>query len=973
MDTTPTPTPRTPTPPTPPPAPTLPNNFTLKAQRAAAAAFVERWAARPGYEKGETAPFWLDFLATCLNITDPNAIAKFEQHTDAGFPDVTIADASLIIEQKSSHIDLDKPETRQNRPVTPYQPALSYAQSLPPSQSPRYIITCNFATFRIYDREIDQSGKTFNEIKLSELPAHIHLFNFITDPANSRIQREKQISMEAGAVIGTLHTALMSRYLNPDSPESQHALNVLCVRLVFCLFADDAGLFGMKGVFSTYVKSLPADHLRDALLKLFAVLDTPEDQRDPYLSDSLKAFPYVNGGLFDEVTEVPTFTEDISFRLFRAARETDWENISPTIFGGLFESTLNPITRKSGGMHYTSTENIHKVIDPLFLDNLESEYAQTITSSVSVATKRKRLLAFQEKLASLTFLDPACGSGNFLTETYICLRRLENKILIQLEQSQSESGEANSDPVRVSLSQFYGIEINDFAVRVAKTALWIAELQANIELEDTTRYDIEEFPLTDSASITLGNALTRDWNEVLPARQCTYIMGNPPFIGASHNTTEQKEQIVNLFGKIRLSNSLDYVAGWYCQACDYMSSVKTNSVGDDALQRPAIASGNGFHLIHAALVSTNSIIQGEQVHPLWHTLKERFNIEIDFAWRTFIWNSEATDKAHVHCVIIAFHTGAENERKLPKQIFAGGEVIDAVNINPYLIDALFATVQSRSKPLCDIPKMTLGNKPADGGFLIMTDEEKNRLLVQELSAQCYIRRYIGAEEYLNNKVRWCLWFEDADAPRLRSMPKIMERLQGVKDFRLKSTAAPTRAMAEKPYAFFFVSQPTSNYIIVPSTSSERRVYVPIGFLSPSVIASNSTTIIPDATLYHFGILTSQFHNAWMRVVAGRLKSDYRYSGSVVYNTFPWPETTDEQKQEIERLAQAILNARANYPDSSLADLYDPLTMPSDLRRAHKALDQAVESAYKVNFHGNEPAIISHLFRLYFEMVSDTKI
>ncbi|MDR0309006.1 MAG: N-6 DNA methylase [Coriobacteriales bacterium] len=749
----------------------------LKAQKAAAAAFAAKWTGR-GYEKGDTAPFWLELLRECLGVKDPDNIARFEKRTDAGFPDVTIEDTGVIIEQKSLGIDLEKPEMRQRRLVTPYEQALSYAQSLPPSHSPRFIITCNFEEFRIHDREADQSGKTHTQVGLAELPEQIHLFNFIIDPKNSRIERERTVSIKAGELIGELHTELMGEYIDPESEASQHCLNVLCVRLVFLLFAEDSGVLGRRDMFLDYMRGFDAEQSRRALLDLFEVLDTPEDRRDPYLSDALKAFPYINGALFEEKVEIPNFTDNIRHMLlFRLAQETDWSAISPTVFGGVFESTLNPDTRAKGGMHYTSVENIHKVIDPLFLDALETELDDILTAGSSERTVTTQLKAFQNRLASLRFLDPACGSGNFLTETYLCLRRLENRVLMRLQGGQGVMGFEGISDVKVSLGQFYGIEINDFAVRVAATALWIAELQANQESESIIQRDIEDLPLKDSANIVLGNALRIDWNDVLPAGECDYVMGNPPFLGSSNCSEEQKREIGDLFGKIKRAKSIDYVTAWYYKACEAMMANES---------------------IEAAFVSTNSITQGEQVFPIWNTLFNLFGITINFAWRTFVWGSEAADKAHVHCVIIGFGRKVRSERFL----YAHNNKMLATNINPYLADVPNVIVEARPKPICDVPIITLGNKPTDGGNYVFTPEEKDDFVLREPLSSQYFHLFLGAYELLNNKQRYCLYVGDVDPAKLKSMPLVLNRIRAVREMRLSSSAKPTIKMADKPTRFF---------------------------------------------------------------------------------------------------------------------------------------------------------------------------
>ena len=909
--------------------------------------FVDRWRGK-GYEKGETHQFWTQLLKA---IGYPHADdVLFERRLPSGgFIDVWLRDAGVLIEQKSLGVDLDKEEPRQGKLKTPLDQALDYVDELPLLEQPRYVVTCNFETFRVYDRNPHNRSelpKHAFEFKLDELAERPEYLRFINDPANSRLEREKQVSIQAGELVGKLYDKLREGYLDPDSEESKHALNVLCVRLVFCLYCEDADLFE-KDAFYNYLKDVPVSGIRKALRDLFRALDTELADRDPYDLE-IKKFPYVNGGLFRGDFEIPNFTEETKrFLLEEASKPVDWSQISPTIFGGIFESTLNPETRRSGGMHYTSPENIHKVIDPLFLDDLKTEFAAIRDEEGTTPRKRKAALTnFHKKLCSLKFFDPACGSGNFLTETYLCLRKLEDAVLRELWKGQTVMGFGDEAITgdRVKLSQFYGIEINDFAVAVARTALWISRLKANGDASMFMEMGNDDFPLQESANIVQGNALRIDWNDVLSASECSFIMGNPPFVGASFCTSEQKKDIVDLFGKIKLSNSLDYVTGWYYKSCGQMKLNKS---------------------IKAALVSTNSVSQGEQVAPLWRTLQDRFGVRIEFAWRTFVWNNEATNQAHVHCVIIGFSTDLSSMRSV---IFdSSGEAHKAKNINAYLVDAPFAVIESRSKPLCVVPELTKGNQPTDDGNLILSVEEREELLRMYPEVQPLVRRYVGARDYLNNnEIRYCIWLKDVSTDRYSHCKPIMERLEAVRLFRAMSTATPTRKFAEKPWQFFSTPQTGEDYIIVPRVSSQRRIYIPMGFMRSNVIAADSLSIVCGASLYHLGVMMSQFHNAWMRVVAGRLKSDYRYSGGIVYNNFVWPDSTPKQRETIENLAQAVLDARANYPDKSLADLYDPDKTPSDLLAAHKALDKAVEAAYGVDFDGDEEKIVAHLFKLYAE-------
>ena len=870
----------------------------------------------------------------------------------------------VLIEQKGLEKDLKKPIKQSDGSLlTPFQQAKRYITELPVSQHPRWVITCNFSTFFIYDME--HPGGEPEILYLKDLEKEYHRLDFLVDAKNEHIQKEVAVSKKAGEIVGQLYDAFSKQYAEPNSEQTLKSLNKLCVRLVFCLYAEDAGIFGHHGMFHDYLEKFDLRAMRRALVELFRILDTKEEERDPYLKDDdpeLVAFPYVNGGLFaDENIEIPPFTEEIRTLLLRNASEDfNWSEISPTIFGAVFESTLNPETRRKGGMHYTSIENIHKVIDPLFLEDLKKEFLE-ISALTTATTKQTRLERFQNKLAGLTFLDPACGSGNFLTETYLSLRRLENQTIAEMIAASREKGKAQvggqimmggarSIDVKVSISQFYGIEINDFAVTVAKTALWIAESQMLKETEEIVLMHLDFLPLKTNAYIVEGNALRMDWASIVPKTKLSYIMGNPPFVGGSMMNKEQKTDVVAILGKKKLANSVDYVGAWYYKAASLIENTNCS----------------------VAFVSTNSITQGEQVAPLWEELFNKYNIHITFAYRTFRWDSEASSKAHVHCVIIGFSALPSKKCK----IYIGDRVQETNNINAYLVDAPNVFVSSRSKPICNVPAMFLGNKPSDGGNLILTEEERNNILQREPDLKQFIRPYLGAVEFINKKIRYCFWLKNASPSEIRKSPELMRRIEAVRNMRLASTAAPTREKANTPHLFFFISQPDTNYLLVPSTSSENRRYVPIGFLSPDVIASNAATIVPDATLYNFGVMTSNVHMAWMRTVCGRLKSDYRYSNAIVYNNFPWPTPTEAQRAKIEQTAQAILDARALYPDSSLADLYDEVTMPSELRKAHQQNDRAVMDAYGfvkgTEARTSESACVAELMKLYQKLVDKKK-
>ena len=921
-------------------------------QRAAAAKFAEYWQGK-GYEKGESQKFWLSLLRGVFGVAEPEKFIFFEDqvHLDhTSFIDGSIPSTRVLIEQKGLNKDL-RAAIRQSDGslLTPFQQAKRYVTELPVSQHPRWIVTCNFSTFLVYDME-KPNGEP-EEIHLADLEKEYYRLQFLVDVADANIQKEMEISIQAGELVGKLYDAILKQYIDPTTESTLKSLNMLCVRLVFCLYAEDAGIFGKHNMFHNYMQNAGVRNARRALIDLFRVLDTKPADRDRYMDEELAAFPYVNGGLFsDENIEIPQFTEEIlTLLLNKASEDFDWRAISPTIFGAVFESTLNPETRRSGGMHYTSIENIHKVIDPLFLDGLRKELDEIREISV-VRTRTAKLKAFQEKLAELTFLDPACGSGNFLTETYISLRRLENEVIRSLINAQKGAAagqimmglEGDLTPIMVDIRQFYGIEINDFAATVAKTALWIAESQMMKQTEDIVHMNLDFLPLKSYVNIVEGNALRLDWSEVVPKDKLDYIMGNPPFVGARLMGADQKVDVNAVFPGWKNVGNLDYVCCWYKKAADLMKDTH----------------------IRTALVSTNSVTQGECVALLWKPLFE-MGVHIDFAHRTFRWDSEASSKAQVHCVIVGFSL-APNDT--PRAIYTDDRPQIVSNINGYLIDADDVFVDSRSKPLCDVPEIGIGNKPIDGGNYLFTEEEMQAFIAKEPASREWFKPWYGSQEFINRKPRYCLWLGKCPPNILRKMPECMKRVEAVRDFRLASTSAGTVKLADKPTRFHVENMPEGTYILVPEVSSERRRYVPMGFMTPDVLCSNLVKIIPEASLYHFGILTSNVHMAWMRTVCGRLKSDYRYSKDIVYNNFPWPTPTDAQKAAIEHTAQAILDARALYPDCSLADLYDEVTMPVELRRAHQANDKAVMQAY--GFWGSvktESDCVARLMEMYAGM------
>jgi len=961
---------------------------------AAAAEFAARWKGR-GYERGESQPFWIDLLTNVFGIETPtDGFIRFEEHhkvDESNFVDGRILSTRVLIEQKSLGKDLRAPIRQSDGALlNPFQQARRYVVGLPVSKHPRWIVTCNFSEFLVYDME--QPNGEPEQIKLEDLGKEYYRLMFLVDAKNEHISKEMQVSMQAGEIVGKIYDALLKQY-DDNSPEALRWLNILCVRIVFCLYAEDAEIF-THDQFHDFLVTYEAKDLRRALRDLFEVLNTPQEKRSKYLQEELKAFPYTNGGLFAEEIEIPQFTEELKQTLLQnASLDFDWSEISPTIFGAVFESTLNPETRRSGGMHYTSIENIHKVIDPLFLNDLRRELDDILEEKVEKQRKHK-LSKYQMKLSSLTFLDPACGSGNFLTETYLSLRRLENEAIREMYHGQMMMGEF-VNPVKVSIQQFYGIEINDFAVTVATTALWISEAQMLRETEKIVHQEIDFLPLKSYFNIREGNALRMDWNFIvykdglpsplplnsIPSSRIVpgyipiekerievrpkvvqivyedepkeegvmqfydYIIGNPPFIGARQMNSEQKQDVLNIFGEEwKNVGNLDYVCCWYKKAFDAMR-----------IGNPKVA-----------FVSTNSICQGEQVANLWQPLMEH-GLHVDFAHRTFRWDSESSTKAQVHCIIIGF--SKQDDKNKECLLFDNDKVTKVQHINAYLTAAPDIFIWSRPKPICDVPLIGIGNKPIDGGNYLFDKEEMEEFISSEPASAQYFHPFYGAYEFINQKPRYCLWLGDCSPAELRRMPHCMKRVEAVREVRLKSKSEGTRKIADKPTRFHVENFPTEDYIVIPEVSSEKRRYIPMGLMSPDVICSNKLRIMPNVSRYHFGVLQSNVHMAWMRQVCGRMKSDYSYSINVVYNNFPWPNPTEEQMIKIEQTAQAILDARALYPDSSLADLYDELTMPMELRKAHQDNDRAVMQAYgfPVKSTFTESQCVAELFKLYQEI------
>ncbi len=917
-------------------------------QKKKAKEFAEFWKDK-GYEKGQSQIFWTTLLTNVFGVENISEFIEFEDqvHIDktTGFIDGYIPSTKVLIEQKSIEKDLRKPIKQSDGSLlNPFQQAKKYIAELPVSKHPKWVITCNFKSFLVYDMNNPNSEP--EEILLKNLPKEYYRLSFLVDEKSEHLKKEEELSFKAGELVGKLYDAFSKQYKDITNEQSQKDLNELCVRLVFCLYAEDAGLFGRKNVFHDYLSKYDdLGLMRKNLIELFKVLDTKLEDRDPYLDDDLNQFPYVNGGLFsNENIEIPLFTDEIRDTLLaKASDDFDWSEISPTIFGAVFESTLNPETRRSGGMHYTSIENIHKVIDPLFLNELREKLDDALAYK-NEKTRNEKLIEFQNYIASLNFLDPACGSGNFLTETYLSLRRLENEMLSAMSKGMMMLDIA--DTIKVSIQQFYGIEINDFAVKVAKTALWIAEAQMWTETKKiiSSFTNISDFlPLETYDNIVEENALIIDWNEIISNTKCNYIMGNPPFVGARLMSPVQKEDVAEIFKNIKNYGNIDYVGCWYVKAANYMKNTS----------------------IETALVSTNSICQGEQTAILW---KDMFNngININFAYRTFRWDSEASLKAHVHCIIIGFSYKLRDKRI----IYDNGKFNEAKNINAYLVDAPNVLLDSRSNPICNVSKADFGSMPNDNGFL--SDYSKEQVLeinTKYPESENMFKLFIGATEFLHKKERYCLWLKGISPTLIKKVPPVYEAVEKVKELRNNSNREATRKLADIPMLFGEIRQPDGDYLVIPCHSSEKRRYIPIGYVDKNVICSNANILVPNANLYSFGVLMSNVHNSWMRIVSGRIKSDYRYSVKIVYNNFPWPNPTKEQKEKIEKTAQAILDARELYPDSSLADLYDELTMPVELRKAHQANDVAVMEAYGFNWkHMTESECVAELMKLYKSLV-----
>jgi type I restriction-modification system DNA methylase subunit len=894
-------------------------------------------------ERSQAQTFWLRFYE-CFGIRAESATI-YEQSVKKlsgaqGFIDSFIP-GKLIVEHKSAGKDLD----------AAFDQASEYFLSLPEFERPRYIITSDFARIRLYDL---QSGGEFLQCKLAELSKKADWFMFLVEGELTDIVEESEADRKAAYAIGALHEVLLQANFKGRD------LEVFLTRLLFCLFADDTGIFGENNMFRRLMEATRADggDVGRVLAELFQVLDTSDADRQKNLDEALARFAYINGKLFADPARIPSFDSGLRAQLIACA-QLDWSNISPAIFGAMFQGVLethdvsdSTATRKTSrrelGAHYTSERNILRVINPLCMDDLRNEL-----NKASV----RDLAAFYDKLATLTFFDPACGCGNFLVIAFRELRQLEMDTIDRMNDAKLTKAGKNglldvSTLCRVRVSQFYGIEIDESAAHIARVAMWITDHQLNLEAADrfgTTRPSV---PLIDSATIVCGNALRLNWRDVLLPEQCSYVLGNPPFVGYSYQSAEQKSDMAQVFGKLKGAGVLDYVTCWYAKAAEYIANAPDE--------------------IQVAFVSTNSITQGEQVAILWSYLFSQ-GIHINFAHRTFQWSNEGKGIAAVHCVIVGFALHEATQRKIfdyGDDIKGEPTVIAARNINPYLVDAPTVFLEKRRTPICAAPEMANGGKPTEGGNLLMNDADKAALLLAEPQAEKWIRPYLMGDEFINNISRWCLWLKGIAPAEFRAMPQVMKRVEAVKAMRLASTKAATVELANTPTLFGEIRQPTSSrYLAIPKVSSERRNYIPIGYLDAEVICGDKIFFVSDANLYTFGMLNSTLHNAWMRAVCGRLESRYSYSNTIVYNNYPWCEPTDKHRAAIEAAAQGILEARALYPESSLADLYAPTAMPPELTKAHTALDKAVDAAYQYKGGKDDAARVAFLFERYQQLTS----
>lgn len=938
----------------------------MATRQQAARDFVKTWSnPSKGREDADRQTFWNDLLQRVYGIDNYYDYITYEKDVQVKADgklstrriDGYIPSTKVMIEMKGKNVkDLSKPLVQSGGDrMTPYEQASRYATFLPVSEQPRWILVSNFNEIWIYDREKSIANPTPKIIKLKDLPTEIKSLEFIINPNQQHVINEKQLSVDAGNLVAKIYDELLNAYkqgrgVNVDDPKIQRSLNMLIVRLVFLLYADDSNLFGQDNLFQNFIARREPRDIRRDLATLFQVLDQPEDKRDPYLDDEFNAFSYVNGGMFsDENIIIPQFTDELKRLIVEDAGESfDWSGISPTIFGAVFESTLNPATRRSGGMHYTSIENIHKVIDPLFLNDLRAEFDKI----QNMGNRRQRITAakdFREKLGKLKFLDPACGSGNFLTETYLSLRKMENECLRIIVGDQGSLAVTDESTPKVKIQNFYGIEINDFAVSVARTAMWIAESQMWEQTKDITFANKDFLPLDSNDSIYEGNALRMDWNKIVKPYELNYIMGNPPFVGQSYRTKAQKQDMINLFGKGSRETKQDYVICWYKKTCEYVKS-------------PDVS-------LECAFVSTNSICQGESVPTFWKDIIS-LGVEIQFAYRTFVWNNEAKSKAAVNCVIVGF---SFHHNDNSKALYDNDKVITCKHINPYLIPSEDIWIKSRPHKPVNRSKMTTGSPATDDGQLLLTKQEASHFKKSYPILAKYIKPFIGAREFLHDHAkysRYCFWFANAgdDIVKIAKIKEMRIRFNKVKEKRLSSSATRIQRMADKPWLFAQNRQPKTKYLVIPRHSSEKREYIPIGFESSEIIASDANIIVYNATFQDFAILESSMHMFWTRTVAGRLTSRIRYSPSIFYN-FPFPKVNTKLADDLYTSGKHIIEVRKTIDDLSLSEMYDPLTMPVELRKAHEANDKVVLKAYGLKPSATESEIVQHLFKMYEQLTT----
>lgn len=938
-------------------------NQTHKTRRQVVEEFVDEWVDKDNNgiikEDANRQPFIDDLLRRVCGIEQPTQYIQYEKDVQVKADgevttrriDGYIPSTKVMWEMKGSNKkDLTKPIVQSGGDMlTPYEQAKRYANFLSQNEQPRWIVISNFVEIDIHDMNKPLADPKV--IMLKDLATNYKALDFMVDTNQQQIIDEKQLSVDAGNLVAKIYDELSKAYslhANIDDPKIQSSLNMLIVRLVFLLYADDTGILGQENMFQNFLERREPRDIRPALITLFKTLDKDPDkgERDEFLDQEYLQFKYVNGGMFsNENVTIPQFTQELKDLIVNeAGKGFNWSDISPTIFGAVFESTLNPETRRSGGMHYTSIENIHKVIDPLFLDDLRNEFDK-IQNMPNVNQRVDAAREFQDKIAKLKFLDPACGSGNFLTETYLSLRKLENECLKIIVGNNMLLNTDSDIRVKVKIQNYYGIEINDFAVSVARTAMWIAESQMWEQSQDIIYSQDDFLPLDSNDSIYEGNALRMNWSDIVKPYELDYIMGNPPFVGTKMMNESQKQDTKQILGSLKRYGVLDYVACWFKKASDYIS----NST------------------IHASFVATNSIIQGEQVPVLWKYIFSK-KIYINFAYKPFVWNNEAQNQAHVHCVIIGFSSVVNKDKILYN---SSNQISHCKNINGYLFDGNNVFITNRPAPLSNVPRMHNGCKLLDGGFYTLTSQERKEAIIKDPYADKFIRPYLGAKNFIHGTARYCIWLKDANPKDIHQSPFILDRINKVAEFRSQQKSKDTQKYAKRPMLptrlAYYSHDEHTDMLIVPATSSQRREYLPIGYVSEKNIVSYSLMLIPNASNFNFGILESKVHYIWLKNFCGRLKSDYRYSNTIIYNNFPWPTVGDKQEQNISETAQGILNTRKLYPDSSLADLYDPLTMPVELRKAHEANDKAVLKAYGLKPSVSEDEIVQRLFEMYEEL------